>query len=272
VNVMARPAWTKPQKPLGPQARALERWRVQLEEAGFSDEFEALKQQGNHFDNLSDEEWLAVWHHVVAGSTDSRSPADETRVRYLVDDAAYSSGWFVGYIVLESLKRSQLKTWATEDLAFLKRVTDFRDAAAIFFGEPDGDPTEPYDPWPQRRILAHLDNLAASVKSHIGRQMVLLKQTPPDPPNSVKPDLDRWRARLMLVWSETCGLSSKNSKHLRGFLRAALHPYMPLAELSDKTSRYFIDCWNRGEVERPETSLMVRLHDDTSRRAELEKA
>lgn len=261
---MARRACSKPHKP-GPQARALERMRLLYEEGGYLDEFEELKQY-SHFDELSDDEWSAVWRHVLAASNECPS-ADESRLRFLVDGAAYSSGWFFGFKIHSGPKRSDLKTWTAEASAFLKRVRDFRGAATKFFGEPDEDPTEPYDPWPQRWILAHLDNLALAVESHIRRETIELKQSPPDQPNSLKPELDLWRARLMLAWSETCGLSTKNSKHLRGFLLDAQRPYLTAGApelLTDRMARHFLERWNGGEIPKPDTSLWVLLHDARS--------
>lgn len=246
---------------LSPQQRVIERWRAEFGEHGW--DIEGYAQQ-NHFDNLDDEEWAAVWRHVAS----KNETVDESRVRFLVDDAAYSSGWFVGFKVYSGLTQAELKEWMDEKHAFLSQTRQYIDSAIRFFGEPDNDPTEPYDPWPERRILPHLTRLADRLNRDIDRDKRALNEMPPDLPNSAQPELDLWRARLMVVWSQTCGLSTKNSMALRGFLLDALRPYMPRAELTDRVGEYFIKRWNEGKIGAPETSLLAELHNERANKLE----
>ena len=55
-------------------------------------------------------------------------------------------------------------------------------------------------------------------------------------------------ARLILVWSEGCHLTSKNSRHLRWFTMDALRPHQTVTE---RMAEQFIERWNRGKIPRP---------------------
>ncbi len=212
---------------------------------------------GEYFDALSDDEWARVWAHVVAVST--RVPS-EVRVRELVNDAALYSGWFAGYSI-SHISQADLGRYANEKRRALRKVQNFRREMSEFFGPPSSDWKEPYDPWQHwRKILAELDDLAKVLEHRISldeRDIESAKDH--DPPSAAKPALDCWRARLLLVWENECGLPTRNSKHVRGFLLEALRPYMPRAELTDRMAKYFIKRWLAGEVERPGPSLGQRL-------------
>lgn len=49
----------------------------------------------------------------------------------------------------------------------MKKVKSFRIAAAEYFGEPDGDPAERYDLWPERRILPVIRRIERRVELQI---------------------------------------------------------------------------------------------------------
>ena len=91
---------------LTPQRRAIEKkiavWRELREEGLDAEEkFDPAKYDweklGPLFDELSDEEWAGMWKHVRDPPRPKRPLPAERRVRDLVDDAAFSSGWFADF-------------------------------------------------------------------------------------------------------------------------------------------------------------------------------
>jgi hypothetical protein len=253
-------------KKLTPQQRAIEKKRAEWRALGvgsahdFDPDTFNWEKYGEHFDRLSDDEWAAVWRHVCAAS--GKPLPDETRLRELVDDAAYSSGWFAGFGELH-ISRADYRRFAGEKRRFLKRVQEFRHQMAEFFGEPPCDHKEPYDPWGlYRPVIPLLDDLAAILEHRIAQNEETAASIKGDPPNAAKPKLDLWRARLVLAWQNECGLPVENNKQLRGFLLDALQPYMPRAELTDRIAKHFVKRWLAGEVKNPGTSLLQRLKAD----------
>jgi hypothetical protein len=261
---MSTPTSKKP----SPQQRAIEKQRALWRELSFGkvyDDFDPdtfdWEKYGEHFDNLSDDEWELVWRHVVSAARDRLLP-DETRVRGLVDNAAYSSGWFFGYGELH-ISRADYRRFADEKRHFLKKTRNFRNEMAEFLGEPPCDHKEPYDPWDSwRPVLPALDDLAKFLEHQIAQDeeagSFMIKH---DPANSAKPELDIWRARLVRAWRDECSLPVKNTTHLRGFLLDALRPYMPRAELTDRMAKHFLNRWIAGKVQDPGISLLDRLTD-----------
>jgi hypothetical protein len=253
----------KTARKLSPQERAIGEkrafWREKLSSGLLSSsDFNPVtfdwKTYGEHFAPLSDEEWAVVWAHATAAS--KREPS-EARVRELVNDAAISSGWFAEYRALR-LSGADHRRRVEDRLRALKKVVTFRRYLNDFFGRPDWDDKDLYDPW--RLILLQLDDLANLLRHQIyicEDDAEFAKQR--DPPRTAKPELDCWRARLLLVWENEVGLPVHNSKHVRGFLLEAMRPYMPRAELTDRMAKYFIGRWLAGKVERPRESLLQRL-------------
>jgi hypothetical protein len=97
--------------------------------------------------------------HVIA-AFGGRPLPDQNRVRELVDDASFSSGWFFGFGTLR-IFHSDYRKFADKKRRFLRKTLQFRDELAEFFGEPDIDPKEPYDPWGEwRHVVPALDDLA----------------------------------------------------------------------------------------------------------------
>jgi hypothetical protein len=258
-------------KKLSPQQRAIQKKRDQWREwrasgKSFTNDFDPdtfnWEEYGEHFDELSDEEWAAVWKHVVAPRAEKTLP-DEANIRDLVNDAAYSSGWFVGHRELH-ISRADYRRFADEKRRFLKKAQQFRQEMIEFLGEPPSDHKEPYDPWDFcRPVIPVLDDLAAVLDHRIAQdeEAAAFMQNK-DPPNAAKPELDQWRARLVLAWQDGCGIPIENTNHLRGFLLNALRPYMPRAELTDRMAKHFIKRWRAGEVKNPGTSLLQRLKRD----------
>ena len=201
----------------------------------------------SRFSNLSETEWSSVWSHVKAASGKASLP-DEAHIRKLVDNSALLSGYFsdFGEIGVDKQTYSEL---IKESRKFLEETESFISAAAIFFGEPD-DSSDPYDPWPERKILRELEKLRASVIWRIERLEWEARDAEPAPPNTAKPERDKWMARLILVWSEVCQLPSKNSKHLRGFIIDALRPYQT-GTVTERMAEQFIERWNSGKITRP---------------------
>jgi hypothetical protein len=258
-------------KKLSPQQRAIKKKRALWRELNVGKVYEDFnpdtfnwEEYGEQFDNLSDEEWALVWRHVVAALTDKPLP-DQTSVRELVDDAAYSSGWFAEYGELH-ISRADYRQLADEKRRFLKNLQHFRSEMAEFFGERPCDHKEPYDPWDSwRPVLPVLDDLAVNLENSIVQDeeaaAFIMKY---DPPNAAKPELDTWRARLVMAWKKECGLPVSNTRHLRGFLLDALRPYMPRAELTDRMAKHFLKRWLAGKVRNPGVSLLDRLKDKSS--------
>jgi hypothetical protein len=251
---------------LSPQERAIAEkrayWREQLSSERLSNsEFDPdtfdWKKYGEHFAPLSDEEWAPVLAHITAAS--KRVPS-EARVRELVNDAAFFSGWFAEYSEY-CLTQADFRRNAAKLRRALSKVASFQRDLNEFFGTPDWDYKDPFDPWgPWRNILPQLDDLAKVLEHQISvseRDADAAKEH--DVPRAAKPELDRWRARLLLVWENECKLPVRNSKHLRGFLLEAMRPYMPRAELTHRMAKYFIKRWLAGELERPGPSLGQRL-------------
>ncbi len=264
--MVVMPASSKVQasKKLTPQQRAIEKKRAQWREwrasglgwaAGFDPETYDWKRDGEHFDKLSDDEWAVVWKRVRAASCKKPS-LNEASVRALVDDAAYSSGWFAEFGGELYFSRADYHRLAETKRRFLKKVQQFRNEISNFFGAPPDDHKEPYDPWEMyRQMVPVLAHLAADLGRRITddeENALLVKGLS----NAAKPKLDIWRARLVMVWQSECGLPVKNTKHLRGFLIDALQPYMPQAGLTDRMAKHFIKKWIAGEVKKPGMSLL----------------
>jgi hypothetical protein len=253
-------------KRLSPQERAIEKKRALFRSLRASSTYDFdpdtydWAKQGEHFDDVSDEEWSLVWRHVLAGS--QIHPTNESRVRELVNDAAYSSGWFAEYGGELHISRADYRRFAEEDRRFLRKAQQFRNEMNAFFGEVPTDHKDPFDPWDvYRPVMPALDDLADYLQRRIDddeRRALIVE----DAPNSVKRELDQWRARLLVVWGSECGLAIQNTKHLRGFLLDALRPYMPRAELTDRMAKHFINKWLAGGVKDPGPSLLYRLRED----------
>jgi hypothetical protein len=199
------------------------------------------------FSYLSDTEWSSVWDHVKSVLGQGPLP-DEAHIRELVDHSAMLSGYFSSYGEI-GLDRQTYSRIVKRDRKFLKETESFISAAVEFFGEPDGS-SEPYDPWPDRKIIGELWALRVNVKRDIERAEWEARDAEPAPPNTAKPERDKWMARLILVWSEGCQLTSKNSKHLRGFIIDALRPYQT-GIVTDRMAEQFIERWNSGKIARP---------------------
>lgn len=247
-----------------PQRRAIEKKRAFWRDKAYADfdpdNFDWEK-YGQHFDNLSNEEWALVWRHVIGAVGDKPLP-DEMRVRERVDDAAHSSGWFFEFGELH-ISQTDYRRFADNKRRFLKRMQQFRSEMAEFFGDRPLDPKEPCDPWDHwRPVLPALDDLGAVLEYRITldeRAAAFMAEY--DPPNAAKPEMDKWRARLVMVWEEECSLPIRNTKYLRGFLLDALRPYMPRTELTERMAKHFIRRWLAGEVRNPGISLLERLKD-----------
>lgn len=167
----------------------------------------------------------------------------------MVDYAAYRSGFFRDFVMSSTSKQDFIRS-GKELRIFLKQTQFYMTAAQQVFGEADADSSDPYDAWwPERKILKELNSLKALIRDKISSCENTAKVAQPMLPNSAKPERDLWMARLMLVWCDVCGLPSKNSKDLRGFIANALRPYK--TGISDRGAEYFIERWNSGRVERP---------------------
>jgi hypothetical protein len=257
-------------KKLTPHQRAIEKKRAifrELQSSGVRLDFDPDTYDGGntekqYFDRLSNDEWAVVWKRISHASSE---PAliDEARIRELVDDAAMSSGWFAEYGgEARYWSRAQLKQYANEKHRFLKKLQTFRHEIVVFLGPPSEDYPEFYDPWERYRpVVPVLDRLAAQLEHEIGEYKREVS-TATDPPNAAKPELDLWRARLLLAWQNECHLRIENTKHLRGFLIAALEPYMPRAELTDRMAKHFIKRWLSGKVEMPVGFSYLDLRGD----------
>lgn len=247
------PPKTPPVRLPSPQERALERWRRRAKEGGYDPS--EIDQDENHYDKMSDEEWAGVWRHVVAAVGNKPMP-EEGGIRELVDDAAYSSGWFVNYQYYDP-KPSDLRRYAEEKRAFLKKVALFRAAATEFFGD-DVDETERYQPWErEKKILPVLMDLEYILVKQILQDEERADRLGPEPPNTLKPERDLWMARLLVAWRDGCGLPVTNSKYLRGFLSDAVRPYRN--DSDDRAAKYFIKRWVDGAIDEPSPSLSMRL-------------
>ena len=137
---------------------------------------------------------------------------------------------------------------------------------AEFIGEPPTDFKEPYDPWDlYRPIVPRLQHLEQRLEREI-RRYDERESNAQNSPNAAKPKLDEWRARLVRSWESECHLPIENSKPLRGFLLAALHPYMPKLHMTDRMASHFITRWRAGEIKDPGSSLLRRLRDRNTNR------
>ena len=246
---------------LTPQQRAIEKKRALLREfraSDFDPDTYDWQKHGEYFDNLSDDEWAGVWKHVRFASHREPLP-DEARVRELVDDAAISSGWFAEWGGELHFSRADYHGFAIENRRFLKKIQQFCHDMADFFGAPPCDHKEPYDPWARYRpVIPALDHLSAVLERKITEDEHNASSAD-DPPNAAKPELDAWRAGLMLVWQNECRLPIENSKSLRGFLIAALRPYVP--GQTDRMAKHFITKWLAGKVTAPPMSLRQLFGD-----------
>jgi hypothetical protein len=171
---------------------------------------------------------------------------NEVRIRKLVNDSALLSGYFFDFGEIGLYRQTYLE-FGKRLRKFLKETESYISVAAKFFGEPD-DSSESYDPWPERKILGELEKLRANVKWRISKEEWFSRDAEPTPSSAAKPERDKWMARLILVWSEGCQLTSKNSKHLRGFIMDALRPYQPVTE---RMVEQFIERWNSRKIPRP---------------------
>jgi len=202
------------------------------------------------FRKLSETEWPFVWNHVKVASGKGPLP-DEVRIRTLVDNSALLSGYFRGFGEIGLDRQSVLRS-VKQKRKFLKEIQSFISAAEEFFADPDGGSSDGvrYDPSPQRKIIGELRELILILEQQIEREELLAREVEPAPPNTAKPERDKWMARLILVWTDGCKLPSKNSKHLRGFIRDALRPYQT-GTLTERMAEQFIERWNRGKIPRP---------------------
>lgn len=193
----------------------------------------------SYFDPLSDDEWSQVWVHALAAGA---QPADEGRLRAMVDRAAISSGYFADYGTVDD-SNVPFRETAKEYAAIAAKVSDFRNEIAKLFVEPSNPGDDMWSGY--RHLLSDLDRLAARLKrqGESAKQKVAAVST--RTPNAAKPKLDLWRGGLVVAWS-SCGLAIKNSKELRGFLLAALGPYSVGA--TDRAARAFIVRYLRGGV------------------------
>jgi hypothetical protein len=259
-------ASSKPTKKLTPQQRAIEKKRVLLrklrasgiERPGWAtvdpDTYDWEK-HGEYFDELSDDEWAVVWKRVRSASRETPL-VDETHIRELVDDAAYSSGWFAQFGGEITFSRADYHQFANRNSRFLQQVQEFRNELAQFFGAPPADHEDHYDPWEQYRSLVPLLNHLADFLEREVVQDEKCASIAEKTSNAAQPELDLWRARLVLIWENECGLPVKNTKLLRGFLLDALQPYMPRTELTDTMAKHFIKRWLAGEVQKPGLSQL----------------
>jgi hypothetical protein len=245
-------------KQSSPQQRAIARKRAlwhELRETNKripdpdSYKFEKL---GNHFDKLSDAEWSPVWQSV-SRAVGTGSKLNEMRIRERVDDAAYSSGWFVGFGGEFQMYSSHWLARAEECRRILGKCAAFREQLLDFFGDPPG-----YDPWdffrPIISALAELEQvLEAEISTYQDAKHVK------SPPNAVKTELDAWRTRLILIWRDECGLPAKNNKALRNFLVTCLEPY---TIQNDKMAKDFIAKWRAGKVPKLGLSLLELNSDE----------
>jgi hypothetical protein len=265
VTVVAT-ASSKPTKKLTPQQRAIEKKRVRLRKlralgierwgwATVDPDACDWEKKGEHFDNLSDDEWADVWKRVRSALRE-RPLVDETHIRELVDDAAHSSGWFADFGGEITFSRADCRRSANTTRRFLQKVQEFRNELAKFFGAPPDDHEDPYDSWEEHRpLVPRLNHLADFLERNIVQDekwASIAEKTS----NAAQPELDVWRARLVLIWENDCGLPVKNTKLLRGFLLDALQPYMSRTKLTDTTAKHFIKRWLAGEVQKPGLSLL----------------
>jgi hypothetical protein len=219
------------------------------------------------FRKLSDIEWTAIWKCVKAASGKRPLP-NETQIRRRVNESAWLSGYFFAFAALPY--RQTYLEFAKIIRKFLRLTDAYLLAATKFFEEPDDTaillrgqadayllrapkflekPNERVPPpRAEQKILSELQNLKACLEQKIVDYERLSREAPPPPPSAAKPERDQWMARLILVWSKDCGLSSNNSKHLRAFLINALRPYQLL---TDRKAEQFINRWNRGEIPHP---------------------
>lgn len=212
---------------------------------------------GKHFDKLSNAEWSHVWKSVRS-ALDPGSLAIESNVRKRVDDAAYSSGWFVGNAGELHFSSRDYRIFSDKHRSFLKKLVNFRKQLSAYLGQKnDGDR---YDPWNQFR---RANSLLGQLENAVGREIVSFdeqaSQADSDP-NAAKRELDVWRARLILIWQDRCGLPVRNTKALRAFLITSLAPY---TVQNDKMAKDFIAKWISGKVPRPGFSW-IDLNSDES--------
>jgi hypothetical protein len=226
-----------------PQQRAIEKkrarwreWRAKGYRVRHDPDFES---EGQHFDGLSDEEWIPVWKALQSASPNKC--LEEARLREMIDLAASSSGWFVEYGGELNFYRADYRRFADESRHFLEKVEIFRHELSEFCPE---EPDNAHDPWLEYRIM--LDQLAAQLKRKIAEDEHI-ESTLENRSNAAQSELDAWRARLLLIWKEECDLPIANTKKLRAFLIAALQPYMPNAA-TPTIAKYFIKKWLNGKV------------------------
>jgi hypothetical protein len=264
-----------------PQQRAIEKKRAQWREwraKGYrvrhdpdTYNFESERQ---HFDRLSDEEWAPVWEALQSASP--KKSLEETRLRELIDFAAISSGWFVecdGELIWYP---ADYRRFAREKRDFSKKAKTFQRELSDFLADhaPDGaflharpsrvlhahavdssgleskPPDNDYVFWLEyRELIPVLDQLATELERDIAEDEGKAS-TLKNPSNPAEPKLDAWRARLLLIWSEEIDLPIANTKLVRGFLIAALQPYMPNAA-TDRMAKAFISKWLHGKVPKP---------------------
>lgn len=253
-----------------PQQRAIEKKRAlfrELRSSGLRLDFDPdtydWEKHGEYFDRLSDAEWAVVWKRIRAASAEPLS-VGEAHIRELVNDAAMSSGWFAEFGGELHFWRADYLRFAETYRVFLKKVQTFRQEMVQFFGTPPDDHKDPYDPWKRYRpVVSVLDRLAKDIESDIAERESKASKAE-NPPNAAQLELDVWRARLLMVWQNECGLPIANTKQLRGFLIAALQPYMPRAELTDTMAKHFIKRWLAGKVKQPGLSYFDLNGPDVS--------
>jgi hypothetical protein len=165
-----------------PQQRAIEkkrvRWRKSREKgepfwATVDPETYDFESEGQHFDRLSDDEWAPIWKSIQAASPNK--PVEESRLRELVDRAAFSSGWFVGHVgelVFYSANYAEL---ADRNRAFQVKVQTSRHELIDFFGEV---PADGYDAWMEhRQLLSALDGFAAQIQGDVAEYEAMAART-----------------------------------------------------------------------------------------------
>ena len=219
------------------------------------------------FRKLSDIEWTAIWKRVKDASGKEPLP-DETQIRRLVNESALLSGYFFAFAKLPYDRRKILES-AKNTRTFLRLTDAYLLAATKFLGGPSysvfrlpghtdayfepkfsGEPNESVSPpRAEQKLLSELKNLKVDLQRIIADWERLSRNAPLPPPSAAMPERDQWMARLILVWSKDCGLSSNNSKHLRAFLIDALSPYGQ--PLTDRKAEQFINRWNRGKIPQP---------------------
>lgn len=182
------------------------------------------------FAPLTDAQWRTVWQHVVAACEASGSALPvESAIRKWVDAAAFESGHFKDCMTSSWPTKATVRRWHEETEAFANKVAAFRVDAAEHFGPEISGGEDDVELWP-RSLLGQLDELMDKLNGRLRSYEEWWHPEARDNPYPrAEPERDLWMARLILVWRDDCRLEAKNSKHLRGFLVAAVRPYLGAA-------------------------------------------